>query len=220
MAGNRAFVHLEKKEGGKPFQDHGQLRPGGGAAGDQGGLGPAGDKAIVHRPGHGGPGVGAHLGGVGIAGEAGLAGGVVTLIPGVAVEQGGQLLPGDRVLGPEASVVIAQDDALLRSPGHRLGVPGAGLHVGEAGISGRRAPCQTVEDGGSHAPADGQIGGEEVGGGAGHPALFVDIGHSCGVPGAGGDIGKGTAVQLGDGAFDENSASVLGELPEANAHVP
>ena len=52
-------------------------------------------------PGQGLGGVGAHQPGVAVAGQVCPGGGVIPLVLGVAVEEGGQLLPGDGIACPE-----------------------------------------------------------------------------------------------------------------------
>lgn len=62
---------------------------------------------------------------------------VETLLFGIAIEDGGQLLPGDGGLGAEGAVGDAGDNAVVRSPGHGIGIVHVAVHVGEGAASGR-----------------------------------------------------------------------------------
>jgi len=63
---------------------------------------------------------------------------IIALILGVPPQNGGKLLTGDGVGRAVVSVVVAQNDAVLRAPGHGVDVILPLRHIGE---SGRRGAC-------------------------------------------------------------------------------
>ncbi len=105
---------------------------------------------------------------------------------GVAVEDGGQLLAGGGVTGPQGAVSALQH-LFLDGPQHGVAGPvvdvgGVGegvqlvaLHLGGAG--------DAVQGGGHHLAGDGAVGIEGVGGGAAHQAGVHNGVHSARVPG-------------------------------------
>ena len=57
----------------------------------------------------------------------------------IAVQDSYQLLTSNRIVRSKGRIAVTADNAIIRSPGHRLGVPGAGRHVGEDGLVLRAA---------------------------------------------------------------------------------
>ena len=57
--------------------------------------------------------------------------GVIALVLGIAVQNDSHLLPGDGVVGAEPSVMIAADDAMVRSSVDRVAVPVIRRHIAE-----------------------------------------------------------------------------------------
>ncbi len=109
---------------GVPHENGGDLCPGGGCLGGEGGLGGAGDQALANGPLHGVGGIGGHLVRVGEAGQiAGDLNGIGILKVGEPIEEGGQLLPGQGIGGGEGGLGGAGGDVVLGSPDHCVGVP-------------------------------------------------------------------------------------------------
>jgi len=114
--------------------DHGRdLGAGGRAVGIQRGGGASGDDAGGDCPLHCGLCPGCHAAGVGVSAQVICLGDVGAHEGCGAVEDGRQLLTGDVLHGGELTAADALDDAQAGSPGDRVGVPGAGGHIGVAG---------------------------------------------------------------------------------------
>lgn len=96
---------------GVPHENGGDLCPGGGCLGGEGGLGGAGDQALANGPLHGVGGIGGHLVRVGEAGQiAGDLDGIGILKVGEPIEEGGQLLPGQGMVGEK---VVSEVPAVM-----------------------------------------------------------------------------------------------------------
>ena len=204
---------------GEHDEDLGRHRAGGGAEGDHR-VGPvvvvhAGEHARGGRPGEGigGPGVRrAPVGGGPERARVGV-GDVHAGVLGVAVHHGGQLLAGDRPVGPEAALVgaggVAGDDAGLNAPGHGGVVPGAALHVGEGGAARGGAARHAPQHRGDLGAGEGLVGAEVARGPARgrvgearHEALVGGLVDPRGVPLPGGHVLEGGS--LGGGGRHRN----------------
>lgn len=79
--------------------------------------------AAAHNPAHGRERPGGHLSGVSEAGQVACSGHVITLKPGVIVEDHGKLFPRNVVAGTEGAVSVACHNAVLLCPKHRVIIP-------------------------------------------------------------------------------------------------
>lgn len=103
------------------------------------------DDAVGYAPAQGVCGIGADAAGIREELEIGARGDVHTDLPGIAVQDGGQLLAGD--LGVRVKLVVANtvDDAVLRSPCDGLRVPLIGGNVREPFVPSFGEPrCATA----------------------------------------------------------------------------
>jgi len=198
---------------GVVHQDGGQLGADGGAVGVQQVAGLAADDAGAHSHTHAVLGPLGHVSHVGVGAE--VAGGgdhvIERSVPG---EDGGDLGAGDvAVAGVGAGAVAGGQPHVLR-PGGGVGVPLAG-HVGEAGGLRHGGLAGHVVERLVHSgPGHGAVGGEDLhtGIGGAHDAVFDDVVHRGGVPGAlihirpvGGSLGL-----LSRGAHHRDAALALG----------
>ena len=85
---------------------------------------------------------------------------IAAAVVGVAVEHGGELFAGHRVIGAEQLLAVALHNAVLGGPDHRVLIPAAGLHVGKLGRTvDPGAALDAVEDGGDHGAGGGAVAG-------------------------------------------------------------
>ena len=178
-------------------EDLSHLSPGGGAGGGNLIAAHAGDQAGVYRPAHGLRRPAGDGGAVGVSGQVTGSGDVIALVLGEPVQDQGQLLPGEGVVGAEAGLAHAGDHAVGRRPVHRGGIPVAGGHIREARGGGGGAALHGVQGLDQHGPGEGVVGGEPAAGHAGHEAVFIHVLHRVIVPGGGGHVGKGGLGDLG-----------------------
>ena len=105
-------------------------------------------------------------------------------------EEGGQLLPGDKLLRLEVPPGVAVGDAVLLGPGRRLPVPGGGVHVTKGDRGGReRGALHAPEHGDHRGPGHVGVGGKLGVADPLHVALLCHLIDRRLVPGAGGHIG-------------------------------
>ena len=167
----------------------------------------AGEHARSGGPGEGlrGPGVGRAPVGRRPEGRGVGVGDVHAGVFGVPVHHGGQLLAGDRPVGPEMAPVgaggVAGDDAGLDAPGHGRVVPGAPLHVGEGGVARGGAARHAPQHRGDLGAGEGLVGAEVTRGPAGgrvgearHEALVGGLVDPGGVPLPGGHVPEGRGL--------------------------
>ena len=159
-----------------------------------GGAGP-GQEAVAVRAVHNaaGPGPVHGLGRIGgdirLVGEirTGLRRGAARVPP----QDGGDLLPGHRVVGSEQAAAVAADHALPGGPEDGIGVPGALRRVGKAVTAGddgaARRPVQGLRQ---HGAGHGAVRIKGGGGGAAHQTVVPDVCHGIRIPGVRGHIGK------------------------------
>ena len=170
------------------------------------------------RPGEGlrGPGVHRAPVGGGPEGRGVGVGDVHAGVLGVPVHHGGQLLAGDRPVGPEMAPVgaggVAGDDAGLNAPGHGRVVPGAALHVGEGGVARGGAARHAPQHRGDLGAGEGLVGAEVARGPARgrvgearHEAPVGGLVDPGGVPLPGGDVPEGRG--LGGGGRERGQAT-------------
>ena len=205
-------ARLGGRGGAGEHDEHlGRHRAGGGAEGHHR-VGPvvvvdAGEHARGRRPGEGLRSPGVHRAPVGGGPERARVwvGDVHAGVLGVAVHHGGQLLAGDRPVGPEMALVgagcVAGDDAGLYAPGHGRVVPGAALHVGEGGVARGGAARHAPQHRGDLGAGEGLVGAEVARGPAGgrvgearHEAPVGGLVDPGGVPLPGGHVPEGRGL--------------------------
>ena len=207
---------------GQHDEDLGRHRAGGGAEGHHR-VGPvvvvhAGEHARGGGPGEGPRGPGVHRApvGGGLKGRGVGVGDVHAGVLGVPVHHGGQLLAGDRPVGPEMAPVgaggVAGDDAGLDAPGHGRVVPGAPLHIGEGGVARGGAARHAPQHRGDLGAREGLVGAEVARGPAGgrvgearHEAPVGGLVDPGCVPLPGGHVPEGRG--LGGGGSERGQAT-------------
>ena len=194
----------------KAHEHRGHLGPGGIAPGVQEGPVPGldpGEDARGHGPAHGVLGVAVEPVQVGIVLQGSPGGGVGPRQLGVVIEDHGELLPGHVSAGVEAGGAGAGDDAVLRGPGHRLGVVFLRAHVQEGVLPpGLGPPRKGVEHRDGHGPGHGAVGLEAGGAGAAEEAPAQDEVDARMGPAA----GPGHIGELAAGAARSPVADMLG----------
>ena len=140
------------------------------------------DDAVGYAPAQGVRGIGADAAGIREELEIGARGDVHTDLPGIAVQDGGQLLAGD--LGIRVKLVVANtvDDAVLRSPCDGLRVPLIGGNVREAVRALVRRTGAAPQHRDEHGAGHGGVRLERHGPGAVHQAAVDDVVHTVGIP--------------------------------------
>ena len=146
--------------------------------------------------------------------------------PGIAVEDGSQLLPGDEIIGGEGGVRGAVDDAVEVGPHHGAVVVGPHVQVLKVGGDGHGgAPHRPVEDGDQLGPGHVAAGGEGVLPCAVDQAEVVGKVHRVGGPGAHGGlvhIGELVGVGLAGDGHGEGVLpllALLGEQGHGDGHL-
>ena len=149
------------------------------------------NQAGIYRPGHGLPGKAGDGALIRVTGQRRGRGAVTQIARVVAVEDGGNLFPGNGLFRQEFMVANALYNPVLGSPGNGLGIERAIRHIGESGsaIHGGRT-VQAVQHRHYLCPGGRGVGCKFCGRDAIHQTGFVDVHHLIVKPTAGRYVAK------------------------------
>ena len=131
----------------------------------------------------------------------------------VTAEDDRQLFAGDEIVRSEPVRAVAREDAVLRRPCDRVGVPRSGFHIGKGAPSLRRGTAlHAPENGRHHGARRRTVRLEQLLSHTAHQSVFIDEQHVAMEPVPLGNIDKGIG-HAGAWLFVRAPARVYGHIP-------